>query len=1226
MIDRFDSGGNFLAQGNGGWGGAGTYLYDAAFSNATNLVYIPDSNGDDIWRVDTNGSPVSKFPGSQFGSGCCYLYGAADNSGGAGDGTVYISSSGAALTGIYKIDGDGNPVNFTASGSYISGSTLTGTDSASFGFSPDGGQIAVDGDGRLIVVDAGRNVIDIFKPSGEFVEEISGTPGGSFSALRGVAVDPTSNNFVVVDSGTGTLEEFAEDGSHIDSTGGAETPTGAFSGTLRDVAIDSSGRVYLIDAGNLVVQVFSANVVLPKISYGTIEDQTQTSGTLTATVDPNEGGDVLTCVFEFGATPSYGTTIPCDPNPAAAPPGSNFKVPTVVKAEVEGLTPETAYHYRVVVTNSNGSRKGPDRVFQPHAVAGLTTEPVTNLEPTSVTLNGSWNGEGDGTKWKFEWGTTIAYGNVTPLVDNGPATGPVKVSAGLTGLVPVTKYHYRIVATNSAGTSFGADVAFETPPNAPIVKQWVTDVHSDSALIHGEVNPGGGQTTFHVEYVDDAAFQVTGFAAAKSVPVPDLDVGTGVAYIPVKQMITGLTPGTTYHYRVTATNAQDVGYAPVRTLHTFPYVPILSDPCENALERKQTGSALLLDCRAYELVSAPDTGAYNVESDIVAGQTPYEGYPLAQAPARVLYTMFDGGIPGSGDPTNRGRDPYIATRGAHEWTTEYVGIPATNEFAAGPFRSAVTGASQSLDALAFSDSDVCSPCFEGGGTGIPIRIPGSGLVQGMVGSIPQAAPVAAGEVRRHFSADGSHFIFGSTTKLEPDATAGEITIYDRNLKSGVTRVVSRKPDGSGAMTGAGIAALDVSADGSRILIGRLLNTDAKGNRRYHLYMSVGAADRTIDLSPGTTTGALYAGMSANGSDVYFATDDALAGDGDTGADLYRASVSATASTLSRVSTGSGSGDQDACAPAAAWNAVSGGADCGILAIPGGAGVAADGSAAYFLSPEKLDGSGAAGEPNLFVAKPGQAPVRVTTLEVGNPLVAHALSAVDEHSWGDFQISPNGDFAALTSTLALEGAVDNAGHHEVYRYDLGGGGLDCVSCNPTGVRSAGDSSLAAHGLSVTDGGDVFFNSEEPLAPRDLNGRPDAYQWKDGEVQLISPGSSPYDSGLLSVSADGVDAFFFTRDNLAPQDLNGQSMKIYDARAGGGFFILPDKPPCAASDECHGPSSTPAPAPSIGTVNGTGGNSRRKSCKKGQAKKAGKCVKKKKARKKKAKRSRGGGSHG
>src|SRR5262249_36980649 len=145
--------------------------------------------------------------------------------------------------------------------------------------------------------------------------------------------------------------------------------------------------------------------------------------------------------------------------------------------------------------------------------------------------------------------------------------------------------------------------------------------------------------------------------------------------------------------------------------------------------------------------------------------------------------------------------------------------------------------------------------------------------------------------------------------------------------------------------------------------------------------------------------------------------------------------------------------------------------------------------------------------------------------------------------------------------------DNYGHFEVFRYDLPEDTIDCVSCNPTRARATGDASMARNGLSLTDDGRVFFNSTEALAPRDLNGRKDAYEWspKTKQPELISTGGSPFDSNLLSASADGTDVFFFTRDTLVPQDKNGSLAKVYDAREKGGFPFLPDPVPCKASDE-------------------------------------------------------------
>ena len=71
------------------------------------------------------------------------------------------------------------------------------------------------------------------------------------------------------------------------------------------------------------------------------------------------------------------------------------------------------------------------------------------------------------------------------------------------------------------------------------------------------------------------------------------------------------------------------------------------------------------------------------------------------------------------------------------------------------------------------------------------------------------------------------------------------------------------------------------------------------------------------------------------------------------------------------------------------------------------------------------------------------------------------------------------------------------------------------------------------------------------------------------------------GLVSVSADGIDAFFATVDTLVGQDENGPFLKFYDARTNGGFPFTKPPAPCVAADECHGQESA-APAPlTIGT---------------------------------------------
>ena len=92
----------------------------------------------------------------------------------------------------------------------------------------------------------------------------------------------------------------------------------------------------------------------------------------------------------------------------------------------------------------------------------VTTESATEITSSSVILNGTVNPNGESTTYYFEYGTSTSYGSNTPTTSAGSGTADVSVSANITGLSPNTTYHFRIVATNSAGTSYGSDKTFIT--------------------------------------------------------------------------------------------------------------------------------------------------------------------------------------------------------------------------------------------------------------------------------------------------------------------------------------------------------------------------------------------------------------------------------------------------------------------------------------------------------------------------------------------------------------------------------------------------------------------------------------------------------------------------------------------------------------------------------------------------------------------------------------------
>ena len=1224
------------------------------------------------------GSPISKTFESPSGV-------AVDTSGGASQGEIYVSDSKAGE--VYKFLASGEPDPTTPS---------FGAGASPVGLSTPSG-VAVDpANGNVYVADEPSNMVDIYKSSGEFIEQFEAEAPG------GIALDSTGGGVYVVDNSSGTVEEFDAAGTPVIQTAGpnAGTNTVDSSGSATAVAVNPASndvyiterfqqRVDLYDATGATLEpptisvpyyftfaigvdgltgtVFLANyeccggpttvyafkaTPLPNVTTGPTTNSTQSAGTLTGHVDPDNNGKVTGCKFEYGTDTSYSLgSIPCSP---ATP----YSSPTDVTGNLSGLTTEVTYHYRLVVENANGTAFGSDETFTPHAVAEVSTEPASSVMATTATLNGSFVGNGEDTKYFFEWGTEPSYGNksaVPPGLNAGSPTGPetTALSSDLSDLEPLTTYHYRLVASNSVGTSFGGDQTFTTMASAPLLEgESVSNVHSDSAVLHAVINPANAETVYHFEYgLADCSAN-----PCASSPVIDADIGPGANDINVNTQLSGLTANTMYHYRVVAENTTGTTDGLDHTFVTFPAGGVLTDTCPNAHVRQQTGAALLLDCRAYELVSAADTGGYDVESSLVAGQTPFGGYPEASGAtgaSRVLYGVHDGGIPGTGHPTNRGVDPYVATRGETGWSSEYVGIPANIDSASDPFSSTLAEATPNLETFAFSGEALCAPCFgEGIETGIPLHLPNGSLVQGMAGSInPGPKAFTGGHIAKYFSADGSHFIFGSTSQFEPDANNnGDVSIYDRDLSTGETHVVSKTPQGENlpCLQGAGnchspgdpngIAELDLSKDGSRVIVAQKVSTDEDGNVYWHPYMDIDDEPKTVDLAPGTSSGVLYDGMSEDGSKVFFTTKDKLlAQDTDESADLYEAEVSSEGKlNLVLISATATAGNSESCDPVsneagAHWNSLEATPNCGVVAIGGGGGVATEDGTVYFLSPEDLtptcaclSGDPTADQPNLYVVRSGEAPQFVATLAPNDPAVVDAVKEAGTHHYGDFQVTPSGEYAAFTSILPLTD-YENAGYSEVYRFDAASGKLDCASCDPTNASATGDATLPYNGLGLANDGRVFFNSTDALAPRDLDEKEDAYEWEQqgfatkfgtncqtagGCLGLISTGISPFNSSLLGVSSDGTDAYFFTRDTLVPQDENGKLVKIYDARAGGGFPYEPPPPPCKASDECHGPGSVAPEPPTINTVTGTRGDvpatQSARRCKTGFVKEKGKCI--------------------
>ena len=179
------------------------------------------------------------------------------------------------------------------------------------------------------------------------------------------------------------------------------------------------------------------------------------------------------------------------------------------------------------------------------AAPAAATGPVTAVGPTTATVSGSVNPNGTATTWFVEYGTSTSYGSQTTSTSAGSGTSSVAVSPTISGLKAGTTYHYRLVATNSAGTARGNDGVLTTSAAPQVVTGAATSVAATSATLNGTVNPSSRATTWYFEY---------GTSTSYGTRTPVKDAGSGTSPVAVAASVTGLRSGRVYHFRLVATS------------------------------------------------------------------------------------------------------------------------------------------------------------------------------------------------------------------------------------------------------------------------------------------------------------------------------------------------------------------------------------------------------------------------------------------------------------------------------------------------------------------------------------------------------------------------------------------------------------------------------------------------------------------------------------------------
>jgi hypothetical protein len=297
----------------------------------------------------------------------------------------------------------------------------------------------------------------------------------------------------------------------------------------------------------------------PTVETGIATGVAQRSAVANGTVDPH-GAKLISCKFEYGTT-TLASSAACSKLPE---PG-NSSVP--VSAELKHLKPGATYHFRLTAASSGGAHSGVEATFKTlRALPPLIeARSASEVAQRTAIVNAAINPQGANiTSCRFEYGPTSFKFFTKCASLPGSVTEPVLVSAKLEGLAPGTTFRFRVTATNSGGTAKGPEVQFTTMAAiAPTAETGgASAIAERTAVLNGTVDPNAGA-------VIECRFEYGKTALTLSAPCAELP-GAGTSTVAVSAPLKGLTPGTTYHFRILATSLSGIGRGTEEAFTTTP--------------------------------------------------------------------------------------------------------------------------------------------------------------------------------------------------------------------------------------------------------------------------------------------------------------------------------------------------------------------------------------------------------------------------------------------------------------------------------------------------------------------------------------------------------------------------------------------------------------------------------------------------------------------------------
>jgi hypothetical protein len=1072
-----------------------------------------------------------------------------------------------------------------------------------------------------------------------------------------IAVNPADGH--LFNATESQVREFDASGSTEAKALSSFAPGAGVSG----IAVDKeTGDVYVARESNPNIEVWEAVKVPEPITEAASEVES-TSATLRGSVNPN-GLPLSECFFEYDTTKytkggaAHGETALCE-EPDAAEVGEGT-VPVEVHAEVSGLSTGTNYHFRLVTANANNPLGEPSRGEDEEFLTpgpGITEETATQISATEARIGALIDPKGEATSFLVQYVTEAQFkasGYAEALSAPSPAAVvPAEVSGAgdlttATGTGDLANGFSQVQHVHATTGAFAVGQTISGPGIRPGTTIVAFDKDKETLTLStlAEASGTGVALSAGSPIVTNLTTTAGQFTAGQQISGPGIPAETTILSVGAGQLVlskpptetakatpltatgpqavslqlTGLTPDTTYHFRLLATNGAAIAEGADRRFSTFASI----------------GGGGLPDGRAYEMASPPQKAGEVIPpeptselggscSACLSGEN-NQLMPMQSAPdgESVLYygQPFSGGLAA-------GPNEYIAGRGGSEWQTQSLSPPSIT----GRYEAFSSNLSRGV--LYQVQPTLAPQAPSRGGEGFAnlyLRGKGGSFTPLITVEPPQRDPgtFVAGQNQFRIVYAGAnagtasepafgHLIFEANDALTEAVpgiapAAPEVGVYE--WADGQLALVNVLPDNataaSHAVIGSGLLLgspqfeapnVDhaISDDGSKIF----WSSEESG----HVYVRIDG-ERTLEIpGPGSCKEstplkerACFLTASPDGSKV-------LISDGK----IYELNEEEEYEQSADLSEGQGGFE-------------------GIL------GASENLSRVYLVDSKALTGGeenaneehAEAGKFNLYAWDEGALDFIGTLLEKDNTFGVGSRYGAWHASRPDriAQVSSDGRYLAFMSKAQLTGydsiqagsafdCDDNSSAHslskpcnEVFEYSFASKSLTCVSCNPSGQRPLGPSYLSLirpdngspfpqpGNLSLSGGGRLIFQSQDVLSPQDTNGHiQDVYEWEPsgvgsckrpgGCVFLISSGHSTNDSMFLDSSDSGNDAFFITREQLVAAD-HDEQLDLYDARVDGGLASDTE----TLRSECQGEACQPAavvpkhPTPSSLAFHGAG----------------------------------------